>query len=92
MYRKGVSLLGYRLLIALFLIHQIIISVLDANDNSPKFQNPASVSVREDTSTGSVVLTVKASDRDAGQNGTVVYEIVAGNEQGMSTYKCFDFC
>ncbi|KAJ7389421.1 hypothetical protein OS493_031665 [Desmophyllum pertusum] len=61
----------------------IIISVLDANDNSPKFQNPASVSAREDTSTGSVVLTVKANDRDAGQNGTVVYNIVAGNEKGF---------
>lgn len=57
--------------------------MLDANDNTPKFVNPASVSVREDTPQGTVLLTVAASDPDAGQNGTVVYEIIAGNEQGM---------
>jgi len=56
---------------------------MDANDNTPKFQNEASVSTGEDTSPGTVVFTVEARDPDAGQNGLVMYEIIAGNEQGI---------
>jgi len=70
-----------------FLILQIIIKVLDANDNTPKFQSEASVSAGEDTSSGTVVFTVWARDPDAGQNGMVMYEIIAGNEQGMVTFR-----
>ena len=43
----------------------------------------ASVSVGEDTLPGTVVFTLTASDPDAGQNGIVMYEIIAGNEKGM---------
>lgn len=43
----------------------------------------ASVSVGEDISPGTVVFTVAARDPDAGQNGIVMYDIIAGNEQGM---------
>ena len=57
--------------------------MLDVNDNTPKFLSPASVSVREDTPQGTVLVSVVARDPDAGQNGTVMYEIIAGNEQGM---------
>ena len=56
--------------------------VLDKNDNTPEFQGQASVSVREDASLGSVILTVTATDRDAGPGGTIVYDIISGNEQG----------
>ena len=86
---KNENFLGYQLSITLltyiFIILQIIIKVLDANDNTPKFQNVTSVSVGEDTSPGTVVFTVAARDPDAGQNGIVRYEIIAGNEQGMCT-------
>lgn len=70
-----------------FLNLQIIIKVLDANDNTPKFQSEASVSVGEDTSPGTVVFTAVARDPDAGQNGRVMYEIISGNEQGMCDFQ-----
>lgn len=89
MYVKWESSFSIVLLTCLFLILQIIIKVLDANDNTPKFQNPESVSLGEDTSQGTVVFTVAARDPDAGQNGTVMYEIIKGNEQG--TTACLDF-
>jgi len=76
-----------RILFLFFLILQIIIKVLDANDNTPKFENKASVSVGEDTSPATVVFTVAARDPDAGQNGIVMYEIIAGNEQGMCDFQ-----
>jgi len=76
-----------RILFLFFLILQIIIKVLDANDNTPKFENEVSVSVGEDTSPGTVVFTVAARDPDAGQNGLVMYEIIAGNEQGMCDFQ-----
>lgn len=68
--------------------------MLDVNDNTPKFLSPASVSVREDTPQGTVLLTVVTRDPDAGQNGTVVYKIIAGNEQGMkySTFVKLKIC
>ena len=56
--------------------------MLDTNDNTPEFQGQASVNVREDTSAGTDILTFTATDRDAGLNGTVLYEIISGNEQG----------
>ena len=70
-----------------FRILQIIIKVLDVNDNTPKFQNEASVSLGEDTSPGTVVFTAVASDPDAAQNGVVMYEIISGNEQGMCDFQ-----
>ena len=75
--------LGYQL----FRILQIIIRVLDANDNTPNFQDEASVSVGEETSPGTVVFTAVARDPDAGQNGIVMYEIISGNEQGMCDFQ-----
>lgn len=39
------------------------------------------MSVREDESPRTVIYTMIAADRDAGQNGTVIYEIVGGNGQ-----------
>jgi len=67
-----------------FLILKIVVNVVDANDNAPEFQSPASVSISEDTSPGTVILTVSATDEDLGENGTVVYKIVGGNEQGKT--------
>lgn len=58
----------------------------DKNDNKPVFQSATpsfSVSVREDTTeVGTAIVTIKATDRDEGQNGLVVYDILAGNNQG----------
>ena len=87
--------LGYQLSIILkhvfFRILQIIIKFLDVNDNTPKFQNEASVSLGEDTSPGTVVFTVVARDPDAAQNGAVMYDIISGNEQGMCDFQRLRF-
>ena len=56
------------------------ITVLDENDNSPKF--PAQVytaSVLENTVVGAVILRLLASDPDKDENGRVAYVIVSGN-------------
>ncbi|KAM8798901.1 protocadherin gamma-B5-like [Eudromia elegans] len=53
---------------------QIRINVTDANDNAPVFSKSAyEARVRENVSTGSLVLQVRATDADAGSNGRVSY-------------------
>lgn len=66
--------------------------MLDTNDNTPEFHGQASVNVREDTSAGTDILTLTATDRDAGLNGTVLYEIISGNEQGKRKYNSLFTC
>jgi len=54
---------------------QVDIAVLDANDNRPQFEQPVyEVRVPESTPVGSVLVQVKARDRDAGLNGDVRYK------------------
>lgn len=52
---------------------QVYITVLDENDNSPRFDptSDSMVSVPEDCPVGQRVATVKAHDPDAGSNGQV---------------------
>ncbi|XP_037833455.1 protocadherin gamma-A2-like [Kryptolebias marmoratus] len=55
---------------------QIIISVLDVNDNPPVCAKPEyNARVTESASVGTVITTVKATDRDKGNNGKVIYSI-----------------
>ncbi|XP_030375675.1 fat-like cadherin-related tumor suppressor homolog [Scaptodrosophila lebanonensis] len=62
-------------------IAYVNISVLDVNDNSPKFlQNIYRVSVKEDVSIGEKVADVKAVDEDTNLNGIVVYNIERGDK------------
>ncbi|KAH0618134.1 hypothetical protein JD844_017120 [Phrynosoma platyrhinos] len=50
------------------------ITVIDANDNSPVFTKELyMVNLRENTPSGSLVVQVKATDRDAGSNGQISY-------------------
>uniref|UniRef100_A0A8C7AVY7 Cadherin-23 n=1 Tax=Neovison vison TaxID=452646 RepID=A0A8C7AVY7_NEOVI len=60
---------------------QVYITVLDENDNSPRFDvtSDSAVSVPEDCSVGQLVATVKARDPDAGSNGQVVFSLASGN-------------
>jgi len=54
---------------------QVDIAVLDANDNRPKFEQAVyEVQVPENTPVGSVLVQVRARDRDAGLNGNVRYK------------------
>ena len=52
------------------------ITVLDANDHSPKFSKDRYVGeVRENSRVGTFVLNVTATDKDIGTNGEVVYSL-----------------
>lgn len=62
----------------------VTISVLDINDNAPRFpESSVSESFQEDAQPGQQQLIVTAIDLDKGLNGTVVeYLITSGNEEG----------
>lgn len=55
-------------------------TVLDENDNSPKFVNVANLSVVENAKRGSTVGPVSATDLDIGKNGEVRFSFVNGND------------
>ena len=60
----------------------IEVLVLDANDNSPTFDNATyDVTVREDAPLGSVIARVHARDKDAGHNAEVVYSLATESKQ-----------
>ncbi|XP_049645214.1 cadherin-23 [Suncus etruscus] len=63
---------------------KVYITVLDENDNSPRFDftSDSVVSVSEDCPVGQRVATVKARDPDAGSNGQVVFSLASGNIDG----------
>ncbi|XP_006170164.1 cadherin-23 isoform X1 [Tupaia chinensis] len=63
---------------------KVYITVLDENDNSPRFDftSDSAVSVPEDCPVGQRVATVKAQDPDAGSNGQVVFSLASGNIAG----------
>ena len=50
------------------------VSIYDSNDNAPVFVLPLyNATISEGSSVGTDVITVKATDRDAGVNGDVTY-------------------
>ncbi|KAM9455754.1 protocadherin alpha-2-like [Clarias gariepinus] len=60
---------------------QIVINVQDINDNNPVFiKSLYKVKVNENTSVGTKILTVSASDADEGANSEVSYSIVSEEE------------
>ena len=63
-----------------FAIFTVYVSVLDLNDNAPKFsQGLYEVNVDEDAAVGSAVFTFLAPDPDDGLNGLVTYSLVSSN-------------
>ncbi|XP_051810609.1 protocadherin alpha-8-like [Acanthochromis polyacanthus] len=63
----------------------IIINVLDINDNPPVFsQTLYKASVYENVKIGTSIITLNATDLDAGQNGQIVYSFVE-IDQGKQT-------
>ena len=60
----------------------IDISVLDANDNDPIFENATyEVSVRENIPIGTTIFRVRAKDPDKGSNGEIVYQLSRHTQQ-----------
>ena len=59
-------------------------TLTDENDNAPMFipSFPTSSQVREDITFGTPILAIGATDADDGQNGALVYSIIAGNRDG----------
>ena len=69
----------------------ITLTVLDVNDNSPVFLNtPYDTTVLENEPVGSKVADVKASDEDAGINGTSGISFYLSNSTNGSTYFAVD--
>lgn len=54
---------------------QITIALKDVNDAIPEFVSASSITVMENTPINSVLLVVKAIDKDEGRNGYVDYTL-----------------
>ncbi|KAG8454113.1 hypothetical protein GDO86_000669 [Hymenochirus boettgeri] len=65
--------------------HAIVnITVTEENYNTPEFsQSHVSITVHESVTTGAVIRTLSARDRDSSMNGLVSYNISSGNENGL---------
>ncbi|RXN06608.1 protocadherin-23 [Labeo rohita] len=68
---------------SLFSVTSVDIEVVDFNDNAPFFtQNSYEVSVPEDVSVGSTLLTLLAEDKDySNKNTHLEYAIIGGNDE-----------
>ncbi|XP_014867692.1 PREDICTED: protocadherin alpha-9-like, partial [Poecilia mexicana] len=63
----------------------IIVNVLDVNDNFPVFsQKLYKASVYENVKIGTPIITLNATDLDAGQNGQILYSLIE-IDQGKQT-------
>lgn len=65
----------------------LTLRILDVNDNAPQFQplGSSSPTVTEIADVGTSVFAVTATDPDAGENGTVFYELIAGTNYTNAT-------
>ena len=64
-------------------ITELLLVVTDVNDNNPMFVDSSFViKMSEATYTPTVVVKCIATDPDLGNNSTLVYSILAGNEEG----------
>lgn len=54
---------------------QVTIVLLDVNDMSPEFISPTKNSIIENAPSNTVVMAIKAVDRDEGRNGYVEYSL-----------------
>ncbi|PZC71795.1 hypothetical protein B5X24_HaOG212432 [Helicoverpa armigera] len=64
----------------------LTVVLVDDNDNAPMFASPLhQFSVNENLPPGVIVGTVKATDKDSGENGKVYYHVLEGNQEGAFT-------
>ncbi|XP_019645840.1 PREDICTED: protocadherin Fat 4-like [Branchiostoma belcheri] len=65
----------------------VTVSVLDLNDNTPNFTQPSySVTIEENLSQGTSILTVSATDEDSGTNADITYSISSSSTLGLQFY------
>ncbi|XP_006629223.2 protocadherin Fat 4 [Lepisosteus oculatus] len=63
---------------------RVNITVSDVNDHTPKFsRNVYSFDIAEDTTPGSIVAAILASDADSGINGEITYSLEEEDEDGV---------
>lgn len=66
----------------------VVVTVIDANDNSPQFDKPVYIAqVRENISKGSFIVQVSAEDDDVGGNGALTYDILGQSASSTSVVK-----
>jgi cadherin EGF LAG seven-pass G-type receptor 1 len=64
----------------------VTISVVDLNDNNPRFINePYAASVFENSTTGTTVIIIAATDPDINQNARLTYNITGGDDSDQFT-------
>nr|XP_006816965.1 PREDICTED: protein dachsous-like [Saccoglossus kowalevskii] len=67
-------------------VTMVNINILDVNDNKPIFYpHIYAVDLSEDSAVGTEVISVAATDRDAGAYGLITYQITSGNENNIFT-------
>ncbi|KAF7415031.1 hypothetical protein HZH68_003520 [Vespula germanica] len=54
---------------------QVTVVLLDVNDMSPEFISPTKISIIENSPSNTIVMAIKAIDRDEGRNGYVEYSL-----------------
>lgn len=60
------------------IIHfQVTIQLKDVNDMAPEFTSPARTAISENIPLNTVIMTIKAIDKDEGRNGYVEYFMVS---------------
>lgn len=65
--------------LSLFRAIQVSVVLLDVNDMSPEFISPTKISIIENAPSNTVVMAIKAVDRDEGRNGYVEYSLEDGH-------------
>ncbi|XP_077433274.1 protocadherin alpha-8-like isoform X6 [Vanacampus margaritifer] len=69
----------------------IVVNVLDINDNAPVFSKSLyKASVYENIEIGTSIITLNATDLDAGQNGLVFYSFNAGGREKQTNMFSID--
>ncbi|KAJ8718783.1 hypothetical protein PYW07_016339 [Mythimna separata] len=64
----------------------LTVVLVDDNDNAPRFAQPSyQFSIKENLLPGVIIGTVKATDKDSGENGKVYYHVLEGNQEGAFT-------
>lgn len=80
-YMKYCLCASFKRFLAFF---QVYIEVVNENDNVPLSEEPVYYpSIQEDSPSGSLVLQIRATDKDKDPNQKITYKITSGNPEGF---------